>query len=224
MMEGREERRSRFLECICELKEVQLVAVTKKIDPSVIKETYSFGQRHFGENRVQELKEKVCSLKGLSGIVWHFIGPLQTNKINSLFSLPVRYLHSVDSLKLLHEIYKKENRLNHLLSFFFQINTSKEKEKRGFVSREELWEAVAFVQKEKVQNLFFEGLMTMGRIRTSSQEADARECFTALRKLKEEIESDFSLASLKLSMGMSSDYKIALEEGADFVRMGRRLF
>ena len=223
-IEMEESGECRFKQLSAGLGKARLVAVTKKVDPGMIRNVYSFGQRHFGENRVRELKERISSLSDLPGIVWHFIGSLQTNKINDLFSLPVRYLHSVDSIKLLWEIYKKENRLKHPLYFFFQVNTSKEKEKKGFVLREELWEAVEFVQKKKSRVLSFKGLMTMGKIRTTSYESDARQCFKALRELKEDMESDFSLSRLKLSMGMSDDYHIALEEKTDFVRIGRKLF
>ena len=215
----------RWKNLVAQMNDACLVAVSKNTTLSSIKKLYEAGQQHFAENRVQELKRKADALSDLSQIIWHFVGTLQSNKVNSLFKIPrLHYLHSVDSLKLLGIIHQKKNFLEGPLSYFLQVNISREKEKRGFESYESLKEAVRFIREKKCDLLKLEGLMAMGKYRTDKKQVDARDCFVKLRHLKERLERDFSIGDLKLSMGMSGDYKLALEEEADYVRIGTALF
>jgi uncharacterized pyridoxal phosphate-containing UPF0001 family protein len=108
------------------------------------------------------------------------------------------------------------------LNIFLQFNTSHETEKSGFLTVDELYEAINLIIKEP--KFHFMGLMTMGTIRTETIEAEATRCFTDLHNLKNQIEKNFHLDNLKLSMGMSGDYQIAIKAGSDFVRIGSKIF
>ena len=203
-----------------------LVAVTKYSPVEDIQYAYEWGQKDFGENRVQDLEKKAQAFqeKNLDPR-WHFIGKLQSNKINQLFKIPNLFaIHSVDSLKLLEKLYQKESQFEgDSLLFFLQIKTSDEDEKSGFESKEEIYEALSFIEKRNVSKLKFFGLMTMGKMRTSEFEKDATKCFEKLKNLRDDI-SNNSAFSLKLSMGMSQDYKIAVSLQSDFVRIGSMIF
>ena len=215
----------RLKNLIAQMDRAALVAVSKNAPTSSMRTLYKAGQLHFAENRVQELKRKADALHDLPQIIWHFVGTLQSNKVNSLFKIPrLHYLHSVDSLKLLKIIYLKKNLLSTPLSYFLQMNVTHEEQKKGFESYEEVSSAVKFIKEQRCDLLRWEGLMGMGKYRTDDKKASARECFIELRKLKIKLEQDFSIKNLKLSMGMSEDYKIALEEGSDYVRIGTALF
>ena len=215
----------RWKKLAVQMGEAKLVAVSKNVPASSIRILYRAGQRHFAENKVQELIKKAHSLSDLSQIIWHFVGTLQSNKVSSLFQIPcLYYIHSIDSLKLLSLIHQKKHLLVNSLTYFLQINIAGEKEKKGFASYEIVKDALIFIKKEKCTLLKFAGLMAMGKFRTDKKEEDARDCFVRLRHMKEKLEQDFSIKDLKLSMGMSGDYKIALEEGADFVRIGKAVF
>ncbi len=193
-----------------ELGKTELVVVTKTRSVDDIRELYALGQRHFGENRVQELKQKAEDLKDLKEIRFHMIGQLQRNKIKALVSIPSLYaIHSVGSLKIIEELNKYDHRLN----IFFQINTSGEEEKGGFETLQEIREA-GYLMEAPVY-----GLMTMGKIRTENFEEDAKKCFEKLQNFKMHLDP-----ILKLSMGMSQDYKIALKVGTDYARIGSKIF
>lgn len=208
--------------------DAEVIAVSKYTSMNEVVTAYYAGQRSFGESKVQELirKSKEAQELGLTDIEWHFIGRLQTNKVKQLLGiLNLKYIHSVDSFKLLKEIYKRKKSIpNNDVFILFQVNTSEEEEKAGFTTQEEISEAVNFVLSQKEKTIHFTGLMTMSKLRTEDFEADARYCFKKLKKIKLEIENYFPIANLKLSMGMSQDYKIAVEEGADFVRIGSAIF
>ena len=204
-----------------------LVAVTKYSPVDDIRYAYEWGQRDFGENRVQDLEEKAQSFQKLDlGPRWHFIGKLQSNKINQLFKIPNLFaIHSVDSLKLLQKLYQKESQFEgDSLMFFLQIKTSDEEEKSGFESKEEIYEALSFIEKRSDSKLRFFGLMTMGKVRTTEFEKDATKCFEKLKRLRDDINNNFTFPSLKLSMGMSQDYTIAVSLQSDFVRIGSMIF
>ncbi len=195
---------------IKEIGDVQLVAVTKKRSVKDIEALYKLGQRDFGENRVQELQDKAEQLKTLKDIRWHMIGPLQRNKVKQLLKIPQLYaIHSVSSLKLIEEL----NKYQHQVNIFLQVNTSMEDEKSGFETLEEIREA-GYAMDVPVY-----GLMTMGKLRTDKFEADAQKCFQKLVDLKHQLSPH-----LKLSMGMSQDYHIALKIGTDYIRVGSKLF
>lgn len=211
-----------------DLKQATLIAVSKFKPLEDLLAAYEVGQRHFGENRVQELKEKAQQFeeKGLRDVVWHFIGHLQTNKVNTLLKIPnLSYIHSVDSLKLLEELYKKEELLSgRSVKFFLEIKTSGEEEKEGIESEEELQAILNLIQSKTHSPLQFSGLMTMGKIRTDDLLKDARICFQALKTKKECLEKQMNIKPLVLSMGMSQDWSVAVEEGANFIRVGSAIF
>ncbi|MCB9091576.1 MAG: YggS family pyridoxal phosphate-dependent enzyme [Halobacteriovoraceae bacterium] len=202
-----------------ELVNAKLLAVTKFRTQEEIEVLYDLGQRHFGENKVQELCEKALALDTKNDIHWHFIGNLQSNKVNQLLKVPNLYaIHSVDSLKLAEKLVSKEDLLKGPCKIFLEVKTSGEDEKHGFESLNEIKEAMAVFSSCKKFQLI--GLMTMGRIRTEDLENEARICFKKLQNFKEQLGKPIS----ELSMGMSSDYKIAIEEGSNWVRIGSKLF
>ena len=211
-----------------ECRSAHLVAVTKYSPIEDVILAYEAGMQDFGENRTSDLLEKANSFveKKLDKVRWHFIGHLQTNKVRELLKIPNLYsVHSVDSLRLLEELYKREQEFKGSeLKIFFQVKTSDEAEKSGFESWEELCSAVELIQHKKESKLKLHGLMTMGSIRTENFEESARKCFQELVRIKGALIDKYHLNDLKLSMGMSQDYKIALEEGADYIRVGSLIF
>ena len=205
-----------------------LVAVSKYSPVEDVALAYSLGQMDFGENRVADLALKAGSFQfnQRQNVRWHFIGTLQTNKVKELMKIPNLWaIHSVSSKKLLEEILRREGEFQGPeLNLFFQLNTSKEEEKSGFDTVEEIAEAIEFLLTKKKSNLICRGLMTMGSIREENFEEAARKSFHELREARDYLAEKFNLKDLKLSMGMSQDYKIALEEGADYVRVGSLIF
>lgn len=205
-----------------------LVAVTKYYPVDDVFMAYEAGHRDFGESRVQDLKKKSDELvqKGYNDVNWHFIGHLQTNKVNTLLKIPhLKYIHSVDSVKLLETLYSKSDLiLSDKIDYFLQLKTTDEEEKHGIDGDHELADCLEFILDTKNSKFNFLGLMTIGKIRTEDFEQDARESFTKLKKYRMLIEKNYGMKNLKLSMGMSDDYKIALDEGSDFIRLGSILF
>lgn len=212
-----------------ELQTAHLIAVTKYSPIEDVMTAYKALQYDYGENRVQDLKEKadVFAAKKLTKVRWHFIGHLQSNKVRDLYKVPNLYaIHSVDSLSLLEELIKRENEfLGPELKIFFQVNTSHEIEKSGFESAEELHSAIELLVKRTDSRLKLYGLMTMGSIRTTEFETEALRCFRDLNSIARNLEKTYELKEkLKLSMGMSQDYKLALESGSDYIRVGAAIF
>jgi pyridoxal phosphate enzyme (YggS family) len=207
-----------------ELNQATLVAVSKYSPVEDVLDAYFVGQIDFGENRVSELKEKseIFESKKINDVRWHFIGGLQTNKVKELLKIPHLWaIHSIGSIKLVEELIKRENEFTgEELKLFFQVNTSHEEEKSGFESFDELIVAIHMISSLKKTKLKIYGLMTMGAIRTENFEASAVLSFRELKNTREKLE----MKNLKLSMGMSQDYKIALSEGADFIRVGSLIF
>ncbi|MBT3984454.1 MAG: YggS family pyridoxal phosphate-dependent enzyme [Bacteriovoracaceae bacterium] len=201
-----------------------IIAVSKRQPIEKIRALYRLGQREFGENRVEEFSQKVVDLDA-EDINWHFIGHLQTNKVKALLNIKgLKYIHSIDSLKLLKILFKEESHFpGDQLKFFLQVNTSGEKEKGGFTSYRELSEAVQYITDLPQGRIVLHGLMTMGKYRTDQFEADARACFSELKDMRDALKEDFSL-TLKLSMGMSSDWKWAVDYDADLLRVGTAIF
>ncbi|MEW6410537.1 MAG: YggS family pyridoxal phosphate-dependent enzyme [Nitrospirota bacterium] len=194
---------------------IKIVVVTKTIDIDRIMEAISAGAEILGENRVQEAQKKVMSdeLRVMSDEVeWHLIGHLQTNKVKiavRLFDL----IHSVDSLHLSREIDGQAESIDKIQDILIEVNVSAEKSKYG-IKPEELEEFLKDVSAFK--NLDVKGLMTMPPF--SENPEDSRYFFRHLKKLSQE-------AGLKeLSMGMSNDYEVAVEEGATMVRIGTAIF
>lgn len=192
----------------------KLIAVTKYVGTDEIQELYNLGQRDFGENRVLDLEKKSQQLLQICPeIRWHFLGTLQTRKIPKLLEISHLFaLHSVSRLKELEKL--KE--LHCTQKLFLQFNTSTESQKQGFETEKELKKAIQYCKDYGLQ---VQGLMTMATYRTEDTKAEARRCFSKLRELR-----DLYLEKSELSMGMSSDYLIALEEGSDWVRVGSLLF
>ena len=194
----------------------KLICVSKTKPNNLIEELYHLGQRDFGENKVQELVEKSKALSHLADIRWHFIGCLQSNKINQLLSVSNLYaIHSIDRKSLLEKLLNKIP--NSPLNLFVQVNTSGEQEKGGFESDEEVQLAAQLIQKS--ENYKFLGFMTIGKIRTEDFESDAKASFTKLQNLKKDY-----FPRAELSMGMSSDYLMAIDHEADWVRVGSKVF
>ena len=199
---------------------VTLVAVSKTKPPEDILELYNLGHRDFGENYVQELVDKVVQLP--TDIHWHFIGHLQTNKVK-LIAPFVQLIHGVDSLKLLKEINKEAARNNRVIDCLLQIHIAQEETKFG-LDKEELDLIIGQLVDMPMPHIRVAGLMGMASFTDNMQNVR-----TEFRKLKELFDryakpqtSNFKLQTL--SMGMSSDYTIAVEEGSNMVRIGSLLF
>jgi pyridoxal phosphate enzyme (YggS family) len=211
-----------------ECKKTVLVAVTKYSPLEDVLMAFEAGVADFGENRTTDLLEKSLAFheKNLENVRWHFIGHLQSNKVKELYKVPNLWaVHSVDSMRLLEEMFKREGEFRGPeLKIFLQVKTTEEAEKAGFESLEELAEAVVLLNSKKDSKLKFHGLMTMGSIRTENFEVDARKSFQALKKVRDSLSDKYHLRDLKLSMGMSQDYQIALQEGADYIRVGSLIF
>jgi pyridoxal phosphate enzyme (YggS family) len=207
-----------------ELKEknVTLVAVSKTKPVEDILELYNLGQRDFGENYVQELVEKQAQLP--KDIRWHFIGHLQSNKVK-LIAPFISLIHSVDSFKLLKEINKQAEKKERVIDCLLQIHIAKEETKFG-LDENELKELLAtdFTDDTDFKNIRITGLMGMSSF-TENVEIVRNE-FQSLKYLFDKY-SGLQTRNCKLqtlSMGMSSDYKIAIEEGSNMVRIGSLLF
>lgn len=220
------EERLRHLKA--ELSSTKLVAVSKYSPIDDVIMAYEAGQMDFGENRVQDLHEKAESFfnQNLKDVRWHFIGNLQTNKVKELLKIPNLFaIHSVSSKKLVEELIKREGEFKGSeLKLFFQLNTSHEDEKSGFETVDEMIEAMALLKNLPASKLKIHGLMTMGSIREENFEEAALKCFLDLKAARNYAEKELGLSGLKLSMGMSQDYKIALREGADYIRVGSLIF
>ena len=200
--------------------QVTLVAVSKTFPFTDIVLAYEQGQRHFGENRVQELVDKArqAQEQGLK-IHWHFVGKIQSNKLRKILAAPgLEAIHSVAKIKQIEALKKFASIPSRAVKIFLQVNTSLEQEKDGFLNLDELNQAIAQLEGFS-QQLPLAGLMTMGAIRTTNFAESAKQCFSRLRELR-----DQTGRPLQLSMGMSRDYKIALSYGSDYVRLGEKVF
>ena len=196
--------------------EITLIAVSKNNPISAIEEVQKAGLSHFGENKAQELRDK-SDLKS-EGIYWHFIGHLQTNKVKYAVR-SAEMIHSVDSEKVLDEINKRAENENKKQKILFEINTSDEINKFGLKNFASLQKLVdnAF-NLDFVQPL---GLMTMAPY-TGDQKI-IRDCFIQLREWKNKlVEKGYDLQ--ELSMGMTNDFEIAIEEGSTILRIGTAIF
>ena len=191
---------------------IQLVAVSKTKSAADILELYAMGQRDFGENYVQELVEKQRELP--ADIRWHFIGHLQTNKVKSLISF-VHLIHGVDSLRLLKEIDRQAGLKGRVVDVLLQVHIAREETKFG-LDEVELESIIG--GKEDLKHVVVRGLMGM-----SSNTEDLSAVREEFRGLKAMLDRFFPEGGI-LSMGMSGDYMIAIEEGSNVVRIGSLLF
>lgn len=199
----------------------KLVAVSKTKPISAIEALYAQGQRIFGENKVQEMVEKQAALP--KDIQWHLIGHLQTNKVKYIAPF-VSLIHSVDSLKLLEEINKKAQKNNRVIDCLLQVYIAQEDTKFG-LDKEELLDLLSHPSFKSLQNIKICGLMGMAS--NTDDEVVITQEFQTLNHLFNEIKAKYFIANerfTELSMGMSSDYKIALKQGATLIRIGSLLF
>lgn len=190
------------------ISEVHLVCVTKEVAPDQIKEALSFGISDIGENRVQEALDKYKILGG-SGARWHMVGHLQRNKVKDAVRI-FDVIHSVDSLELAKEIDKRADRT---IDIFIEVNISGEATKYG-IEPEKLPELVQAISLLK--RLRLKGLMTVAPLVVEPEQA--RQYFKALKELNDRINC------VDLSMGMSNDFEVAIEEGSTYVRIGTAIF
>ncbi|MCX8011431.1 MAG: YggS family pyridoxal phosphate-dependent enzyme [Ignavibacteria bacterium] len=198
--------------------EIKLIAVSKTIPSEIINEAVKFGITDFGENRVQELVNKMDLVDQKA--CFHLIGHLQTNKVKYVVG-KVKSIQSVDSLKVLNEINKKSVERNLITNCLIQIHTAKEETKFG-LNENELENFLANVGEFK--NVRLNGLMTIGTF--TDDEKEIRRCFVLLRNLRDKYQNHKTdnIDLKELSMGMTSDYKIAIEEGATILRIGTAIF
>jgi len=195
------------------LSKITLVAVSKTHPVEDIVELYDLGHRDFGENYVQELVEKAKQLA--TDIRWHFIGHLQTNKVKLI--VPFVYLiHGVDSLKLLKEINNQAEKHSRVVHCLLQIHIAQEETKFGFDENE-----LFGLDISQFANLKIDGLMGMASL--TDDMTKVRSEFTQLKNLFKRLKTSKPQLQI-LSMGMSSDYKIAIEEGSNMVRIGSLIF
>ena len=195
---------------------VSVIAVTKYVEISIAEALLPLGVHHIGENRVDKFLEKYEALKDRN-IIWHLIGTLQRRKVKDVINY-VDYFHALDSLKLAEEIQKRSDRV---VKCFLQVNISREESKHGF-SKEELLELLP--ELATLDKIEYVGLMTMAPFEASSDEL--KEIFKATQDLQLEIREKQipNMPMTDLSMGMSRDYKEAIEFGSTFVRIGTAFF
>lgn len=195
-------------------KEITVIAVTKYVSINRAEEALNAGILHLGENRDDELIRKIEVLKDKP--IWHFIGTLQSRKVKNIIH-HVEYIHSLDRLSLAKEIHKRANKT---VKCLVQVNTSGEESKHG-LSPEEV---VPFIEKlQEYSNIQVVGLMTMAPL--TDNETTIRFCFRKLKEIQKQVKElnlDFAPCN-ELSMGMSNDFEIAIEEGATMVRIGTAL-
>ncbi|MEQ8219295.1 MAG: YggS family pyridoxal phosphate-dependent enzyme [Arenibacter sp.] len=196
---------------------VQLVAVSKTKPIADIMEAYAAGQRVFGENKIQEMTEKQEVLP--KDIEWHMIGHIQRNKVKYMAEY-VTLIHGVDSLKLLQEINKQAKKHSRVIPCLLQIHIAEEDTKFGFDVKD-LNELIASNEIKQLANIKIVGLMGMATFTDNTQQI--RKEFKQLKNLFEKTKLALPHFS-QLSMGMSGDYKIAIEEGSTLIRVGSSIF
>jgi len=198
-------------------EEVLLLGASKYANAEKIREAYQCGVRAFGENRAQDFLKKFEELKDIP-IDWHFIGNLQTNKVKYIID-KVSLIHSLDRPSLAEEIQKRAERLGKVQDVLIEVNVGKE-ETKGGVYEEDLEKLFEYCLSLK--NLRVLGLMAIPPYKENPEEV--RPYFVKLRKLKEKLEELYKLKLPHLSMGMSGDFEVAVEEGATIVRIGSAIF
>ncbi len=197
---------------------VELIAATKNQEISTIEECYQLGIKTIGENRIQESEEKFYSFPGFEKIKKRFIGHLQTNKVNKCLNI-FDTVDSIDSIKLATKVNKASKNINKKTECLIEVNTSREPQKNGFSPKitDEL------ISCFRLTDLNIVGLMTIGS--NTNNEKTLRSTFVLLRELKHQINNELgSIVLTELSMGMTNDYEIAIQEGSTMVRVGTGLF
>jgi pyridoxal phosphate enzyme (YggS family) len=196
---------------------ITLVAVSKTKSKEDIMEAYSAGQRIFGENKIQEMTDKQAMLP--KDIQWHMIGHIQRNKVKYMAEY-VSLIHAVDSLKLLKEINKQAKKCNRVIPCLLQIHIAQEDTKFGF-DEKELNETIASNNIQQLTNVKIVGLMGMATFTDNTKQI--RKEFKQLKHLFEKTKTTLPDLS-QLSMGMSGDYQVAIEEGSTMIRVGSSIF
>jgi len=199
--------------------EVTLVCVSKFHPTEAIMEAYACGERDFGESRVQELLPKYNALP--KDIRWHFIGHLQTNKVKQIVPF-VHMIHSVDSLRLLETINREAEKLQRQVKVLLEVHVAKEATKSGFTPEEFL----SLNTKLSTLN-HIDVCGVMGMATNTDDEDEWRRCFREIKHLGEQLLSHSELpnnSAPQISMGMSDDYLVAIEEGSTMVRIGSTIF
>ncbi len=211
-------------------QDVTLLAVSKTHPASAVIEAIAAGAQHFGENRVEEAKEKIPAVSEVTAVpvTWHMIGHIQSRKAKDVPDL-FQVVHSVDSLKLAEKLSRLVVENQQSLSILLEINISGEASKSGLVAanwannddiRSTLWQSVSEILA--LPGLHIQGLMTMAPIVDDMELA--RPVFADLAALRLALSESFDVVMPDLSMGMTDDYPVAIEEGATIVRVGRAIF
>jgi pyridoxal phosphate enzyme (YggS family) len=197
---------------------IKLLAVSKTFSSFAVEQAINAGITAFGENYIQEAKEKITAIE--KRVEWHMIGHLQTNKAKYAVNL-FEYIHSIDRLELAQEINKRAGLINRKINILIEINISGEKTKFGITPSH----AAGLIKEISVlENLSIKGLMTMAPYSENSE--NSRPYFAELRNLQQNIinEGIPGIQMENLSMGMTDDFEVAIEEGATIVRIGRAIF
>ncbi len=197
---------------------VVIIAATKSRSINIVKRCCQAGIKHIGENRIQEAEIKFENIERLPMVTKRFIGTLQSNKVNKCLDL-FDTVDSVDSIRLAKKIDKRSKTLGKITPILLEVNISKEKQKHGF------WpdKVDDMILCTTLKNIKVEGLMTLGP--RSKEEKETRLAFSLLRKIKDKINYEIGDNKLiDLSMGMSADFEIGIEEGSTMVRIGTALF
>ena len=204
----------------CKAKNVALVAVSKTKPVGDILELYDLGHRDFGENYVQELIEKEKQLP--KDIRWHFIGHLQTNKVKQVIGF-VHLIHGIDSLKLLKEIDKQSEKINKVTQCLLQVHIAQEETKFG-LDEKELEEMITQLANEPIKSINVMGLMGMASFTDNLPQV--RSEFHYLKSLFDKCNKLLTVHRQlsTISMGMTADYAIAIEEGSNMIRVGSLIF
>lgn len=200
---------------------VKLIAVSKTMPVEMIQEAYDEGQRVFGENKPQELRDKYEVMA--KDIQWHLIGHLQTNKVKYIAPF-VHLIHSVDSIKLLNEINKEAIKNNRIINCLLQIDIAHEDTKFGLLE-EEAKDLLLSDEYKSMNNIKICGVMGIGSI--TDDENQTRKEFKNLKEIFTHLKDEFfknDISFCEISMGMSSDFWIAIEEGTTMVRVGSSIF
>ena len=199
--------------------DIRLVAVSKTMPVEIVKEAIDIGMTDFGENYIQEAREKITTLSA-HPVTWHYIGHLQSNKAKyavRMFDL----IHSVDSLKLAKELGKYAKKIDKVQAILIQVNVAKEESKSG-VYIEDTLRLVR--ETSQLENIAVKGLMTMPPYFNAPEKV--RPFFANLRQLRDQIKNENmpNISMEELSMGMTGDFEAAIEEGATMVRVGTAIF
>ncbi len=195
---------------------IKIIAASKYADADAIKAFYEIGQRAFGENRVQDLKAKAAALEALP-IEWHFIGRLQSNKINMLLDINPTLIHSCEDLKMAQEIDKRAAAKGKKQAILLQINSAKEESKAGIAPEAAVEEYHRIM--EECPNLSLKGVMTIGA--HTEDQKEIQKSFETTYKIFDSLRAN---GAKYCSMGMSNDFELAIRCGSNMLRLGSILF